>query len=52
MNELAPIIPVPDNREYDISGNNIDGFIVTAYLTQSIDSKPNNVFEDDKTVKK
>ena len=25
-------IPVPTNKKYDISGNNMDGYIVTAYL--------------------
>ena len=41
-------VPVPAGVRYDISGNNIDGFIVTVYKGQKpiVEEAPTKTFED------
>ena len=46
--ELKTNIPVPNGTRYDISGNNVDGFIVTVYKGQKplVEEVPTKEFED------
>ncbi len=42
-------VPVPSGRKYDISGNNVDGFVVTVYTDEKVDPGSEHPTEAPKT---
>lgn len=40
-------VPVPSTLKYDISGNNVDGFIITVYTEMTVEPGQQNTVEDE-----